>query len=300
MESKQSEGKNDDNDGDFFVEELVKFTNTSNYVEKVQRFMTQNCAGFETYHQRIASGEGNKFEWMDLYREFQEMVDEELENFCNLHNAVPSEVFRVIEDYVRKSDEEEFIPLFLKTMNEEHFFEQMCACATELTKEETALATLQNESKGEASMSGIWYLVPESIDTDDLNNWLKALGMPWPFKKLFMSAHKKPMKAIINHVPGNVFEISIGIPFFGQWTVKVTLDGEWSVGKDRMGKPLRLLGEEGECGDVTLNVKDRNDGLMMAFFTMTGPNSVRMHREYFYGGTDSGAPVAKLTCSFRK
>jgi hypothetical protein len=38
MESKRSEGKDDDDDrsGNFFVEELVKFTNNSNYVEKVR------------------------------------------------------------------------------------------------------------------------------------------------------------------------------------------------------------------------------------------------------------------------
>lgn len=38
MESKRSEGKDDDDDpsGNFLVEELVKFTNNSNYVEKVR------------------------------------------------------------------------------------------------------------------------------------------------------------------------------------------------------------------------------------------------------------------------
>ena len=33
--------------------------------------MVRNCEGFESYHKRIESGEGNKLEWMDLFREYQ-------------------------------------------------------------------------------------------------------------------------------------------------------------------------------------------------------------------------------------
>jgi hypothetical protein len=32
--------------------------------------MQRNCTGFESYHDRLKSGEGNKLEWMDLYREY--------------------------------------------------------------------------------------------------------------------------------------------------------------------------------------------------------------------------------------
>lgn len=284
------------------IEALIKFTNTTNYVNKVQSFMESNCAGFESYNERLASGEGNKLEWMDLFREYQDMIDEELESFCRENDTNPSEMFDIIDNYVNQSRDEDFIPLFLKTMNEEHFFEQMCACASEVSKEEKALETLQNEEKGENSMSGIWYLVPESIDAEDLQNWLTVLGMPWPFKKLFKSAHKKPMKSIINHVPGRIFEISIAIPFFGTWSINVKLNGDWGTGKDRVGRPLRLLGEEESNGDVTMHVKDRSGSLMLVFLSMTGPSSIRMHREFYSGGVDIGSANAdaKLTCSFKK
>lgn len=211
-------------------------------------------------------------------------------------------MFKLIENFVNKAEEEEFIPLFLKTMNEEHFFDQMAALASESAREEAVVETIQNEEKGETSMSGIWYLVPESIDLDDLNTWLDVLRMPWPFKKLFQTAHKKPMKAIINHVPGSVIDISIAIPFFGSQNFNVKLDGEWSVGKDRIGRPLQLLGEEGRDSDVTLHVKDRGGSLMMIFLSLTGPNSIRIHREIYCNGVDSGTPNADATlrCSFRK
>lgn len=233
---------------------------------------------------------------------FEDLIDSELGNFCELHDVEPTEIFKLIEKYVNEAEDEEFIPLFLKTMNEEHFFEQMCACACESLREEAAIETSQNEEKGETSMSGIWYLVPESIDKDDLNVWLTVLGMPWPFKKLFQSAHKKPMKAIIKHIPHSVIDISIAIPFFGNQNFHVKLDGQWSVGKDRIGRPLQLLGEECHNSDVTLHVKDRGGSLMMIFLSMTGPNSVSIYREMYCNGVDSGTPNADATlkCSFRK
>ena len=125
--------------------------------------MSENCVGFESYHARVASGEGNKLEWMDLFHDYQgqlylyahiqshihspsllsysnvyvkilhceiyfsctyfivceELIDAELGNFCELHDAVPSEVFQLIENFVNDSEKEEFVPLFLKTMSEE-------------------------------------------------------------------------------------------------------------------------------------------------------------------------------------
>jgi hypothetical protein len=232
-----------------------------------------------------------------------ELIDAELGDFCELHDAVPTEIFNLIERYVEKAEDEDFIPLFLKTMNEEHFFEQMCACASECAREEAVSETIHNEEKGETSMSGLWYFVPESMDADDLNVWLGVMGMPWPFKKLFQTAHKKPMKAIINHVSGAVLDMSIAIPFFGNQSFNVKLDGsgEWSVGKDRMGRSYHLRGEECHNSDVTLHVKDRGGALMMIFLSRTGPNSISIYREFYCNGVDSGTPNADATlrCAFR-
>lgn len=231
-----------------------------------------------------------------------EIVDGELEKFCEQHDAVPSDVFAAIERYLSASADEEFIPLFLKTINEDFFFEQMCSFAREHSREDEVIDTLQNEEKGESSMSGIYHHVPESIDVDDLNNWLSVLGLPWPFKKLFIAAHKKPMKNTIIHVPKLKFEICIKIPFFGNVVYDVKLDGKWGTVKDRADKPIQILGEEQDNGDVTLHVKDRGGGLMMIFLSMTGPDTFRMHREYYCNGVDSGSPNADavLRCSFRK
>lgn len=231
-----------------------------------------------------------------------DLIDAELGKFCEQIDAQPSEVFEVIESYLRNNNDEEFIPVFLKTMNEEHFFEQMHSYASEANREAAVVETLENEEKGETSMSGIYYFVPESVDKDDLNVWLDVMGMPWPFKKLFLSAHKKPMKTTIVHIPKHKFEICLNIPFFGNVLFDVKMDGQWCVGKDRIGRPLQLLGEESENGDVTLHVKDRGGALMMIFLSMTSSNTIRMHREFYINGVDSGTPGADavLTCSFRK
>ena len=65
-----------------------------------------------------------------------EIVDDELERFCQLNDADPTNIAKTIERYVTAAEDDDFIPIFLKTMNEEHFFEQMCACALESSREE--------------------------------------------------------------------------------------------------------------------------------------------------------------------
>jgi len=301
MESKASEGKDDRSDT-FIVEELVKFTNTSNYVNKVQDFMLDNCRGFESYRDQVKSGEGNKLEWMDLFRDYQELVDAELGNFCEQHEVEPSEVFTSIERYLSDSADEEFIPLFLKTMNEEHFFEQMHSYASEARRDNTVEEVLQNEEKGESSMSGIYHLEPESLDKDEIDSWLDVMRLPWPFKKMFKSAHKRPMKATIVHISQVKFEICIAVPFFGNMLFDVKLNGEWCTGMNRLGQPIKLRGEEQDNGDVILYVKDRGGSLMMIFMSMTSPSTIRMYREFYSGGEDLGAQSADavLTCNFRK
>lgn len=301
MESKASEGKDDRSDS-YIVEELVKFTNTSNYVNKVQDFMLDNCRGFESYRDQIKSGEGNKLEWMDLFRDYQELVDVELGNFCEQMEVDPSDVFASIKRYLSDSADEEFIPLFLKTMNEQHFFEQMHSYASEANRDNAAEEVLQNEEKGESSMSGIYHLVPESLDKDDIDKWLNAMGLPWPFKKMFKSAHKRPMKTTIVHISKVKFEICLAVPFFGNMLFDVNLNGDWCSGTNRIGQPIKLRGQEQENGDVTLQVRDRSGSLMMIFMSMTSPNTVRMYREFYSGGEDLGTPHADavLSCNFSK
>lgn len=42
---------------------------------QVQDFMLDNCRGFESYRDQIESGEGNKLEWMDLFRDYQGVME---------------------------------------------------------------------------------------------------------------------------------------------------------------------------------------------------------------------------------
>ena len=303
MESKYGEEKGDEKEAkssaEMYMEGLVQFMNSTDYILKVQDFMKANCGGFETYSDRIKSGEGNKLEWIDIYKDYYTLVEGELHRYCESTDMDPGSIFRIIEDYLHRNEQdEEFIPLFLKITNETHFFEQMCACAQEESRESLALNALAGECKGEMSMSSVWYLEPRSVDADELGNWLTVLGVPWPFRKLFMKAHKKPMKAVVIHDPRRKFELSISIPFFGTWSIDVELNGDWCEGSDRIGRKLKVKGVEDCNGDISLMIVDKAGCLMLVFLSMTSSTSLRMQREFFYSGVDTGSPDATLVVQF--
>lgn len=296
MDSKTCEEKGEND----IIQELVFFTNTSDYKNKIERFMRSNCSEFHDYHSRMRSGEGNKMEWMDIFQSYQDLVEAELQDFCEQHELTINEVFDKIRDQLASTQDIEFLPLFMKTMDEQHLFDQLCFCAMESTRERDALAAEAAEEKGAISLSGIYTLDSDSVDIQELDAWMAALSIPWAFKKLFKSAHKKAMTCVCVHTPGVNCELTISIPFFGSWSLTFGVNGERTVCKDRIGRPVRVTGREDDLGDLTVKLVDSSGSLMMIFITMLSGNKMRLYRELYLCGEERGSPDATLTLHFVK
>lgn len=297
MDSKTScEGKGDT---DIF-QELIIFTNTSDYRAKMEKFMLDNCADFHDYHDRMRSGEGNKLEWMDIFNEYQQLVEYELGRFCEFNDASVADIFEQIQNHLAMSRDADFLPLFMKTMEEQHLFDQLCFYASQSSRENEVLDMARSEAKGDASMSGIYHLDPERVNMQELNEWMTALSIPWAFKQLFKTAHRKSMKCVCLHTPGRSLDVTITLPFFGSWAFSLSLNGEWASCKDRVGRRIRLSGSEDSMGDVTARLIDTSGSLMMIFMSVVGTNDLRLYREFYGSGEERGSPDACLTLHFVK
>jgi hypothetical protein len=298
MESKISEGKGEND----IIQELVIFTNTAEYKSKMDKFMRLNCADFHDYHSRMRSGEGNKMEWMDVFQNYQELVEDELQKFCDQNDSNITEIFEKIRDHLASSQDTDFLPLFMKTMDEQHLFDQLCFCASEASREREAMAAeaIASEEKGAIALSGIYALASERVDPQEVDSWMVALSIPWAFKKLFKSAHKRAMRCVCVHTPGGHCELTVSIPYFGSWSLSFDVNGEWASCKDRVGRPVRVSGREDDLGDLTVKLIDASGTLMMIFVTMVSGNDMRLYRELYLCGEERGSPDATLTLHFMK
>lgn len=141
------------------IEDLVEYMNSINYTQTIQVFFKNNCAGFEEYARFVKTGMGNKLEWTTIYHNYIELIEEQLEIFCKKNHINVNELFTSIQDYVSSnSNENEFIPIFLKATDENHFFEQMYLYSMENSLTQNAIEMSENEGKGEESMTGLFVL----------------------------------------------------------------------------------------------------------------------------------------------
>jgi hypothetical protein len=187
MESKHGEGKfldeklsakgeRSSRDGyiDPLVEEFVEFTTSNDYIATVKQFYENNCAGFEEYESFIESGAGMKLEWMDTHRRYMELVDEQLNEYCRQNGYSAIDVFNRIQDTISNDNYSDFVPLFLKSIEEGFFFEQMSTYALQNDIERDAKRV--NRQHNSESISGVWYLDPDRVDDGELRDWVEKAG----------------------------------------------------------------------------------------------------------------------------
>ena len=159
---------------DPLVEEFVEFTTSNNYVATVKQFYSDNCNGFEDYENFVKSGAGMKLEWMETYRKYMELVDEQLNGYCRQNGYSAMDVFNRIQDTISNDKYSDFAPLFLKSIEETFFFEQMSAYALQNDKERDAERA--NRQCDNESINGVWYLDPDRVDSDELRDWVENAG----------------------------------------------------------------------------------------------------------------------------
>mmetsp|Transcript_3338 Transcript_3338/g.5225 ORF Transcript_3338/g.5225 Transcript_3338/m.5225 type:complete len:213 (+) Transcript_3338:2-640(+) len=205
--------------------------------------------------------------------------------------------------YVSSSGDDEFIPLFLKTTDELHFFEHMGSYATGVLREQQVLDASESKSevKGEDGMGGVWQMDPERIDVADMTNWLVKYGVPWPFRKLFIGAHKKPLRLIIAHDDTSL-EITNSVPFFGSWTVSFNMDGSWKSSTDRRNNPIRTRAIQKSDCSVEAFIKSSKSSLVVINLRQVNGTSLVLRRELYVNGRENkdDEPDAVFTLYFNK
>jgi hypothetical protein len=265
------------------VEELVSYLNSTDYNQRISTFFQRYCADFSDYQTRQVSGLGNKLEWMDIHNEYLELVESELQSFCEMKQLDCQEIFHQIQRFIAKNGEGEFIPMFLKTTDENYFFEQMYSLANESILMNHVEEISANEEKGEESLTGIWHTDPLKFNELELSDWLSALGIPWVFRKLVIRSQRSANKIIIAHIPHQQFEISTVLPVFGTWTISLSLGGKWQSGSNRFGDPIRVSGREREDG-IHIQLKNTKTGCLTVFTIAYREEHLLMYRELFLSG----------------
>jgi hypothetical protein len=287
-------GENDEDSDSSIVEELVSYLNSTDYNERISTFFHQHCADFHDYQTRQVSGLGNKLEWMNIHNEYLELVENELQSFCEMKQLDSQEIFLQIQRFIEKNGEGEFIPMFLKTTDENYFFEQMYSLANESILMNHVEEISANEGKGDESFTSIWHTDPMKFNEVELSDWLVALGVPWVFRKLVLRSQRSSNKVMIAHIPREQFEISTILPIFGSWIISVSLNGKWQSGSNRFGDPIRVSGRETADGAVHIQLKNTKTGCLTVFTISSREEHLVMYRELFLSGEEQQSPDAIL------
>ena len=284
---------------DPIVEDFVEFTSSTEYTAAIKEFYQENCLGFEDYEEFKTSGAGNKLEWMDTYHRYMALIDEQLDEFCRSRGHVAADVFDRIQATLSDNRYSEFTPLFLKSIEEQFFFEQMCACALQRDKEKAAERAHDRSDGG--SLSGVWILDPDTIDKNELNDWPAKAGAPWVFRKLFVMAHKKRFKCVVVHTAQN-FSFSVNLPLLGSRSVNYILDGKWRPGThDTLSSKACM-----EDGVVTTYVNRRVPGaeneardpvLLTTRYELT-PGGISIIRKMYLDGSEDHREDCRLSMYF--
>lgn len=307
-----SEEKLDSNE--IIIENLINFLNSINYITTINNFISLNCLEFQNYYINSKNGIGNKLEWIEIYHKYIELIEEQLELFSLQYNLTNDRIINEIENYILKYNDNEFLPLYLKIIDENYFFEQMYSYSIEKLLINNVNEISENEEKGEETMTGkiiyiyifiililfffllgLWYIDPERTNEEELSNWLTVLGIPWVFRKLFIRSQRSSSKVIVSHESNQLFNIVTHVPVFGTWNVNVNLTDTWANHSSRLGDPVRIRGVESEPNIVNIQLKNTKTGVLQVFTISYENEYLKLYREMYLSGIQEGHPNATLS-----
>jgi hypothetical protein len=286
---------------DPIVEDFVEFTSSNEYMAAIKEFYQENCHGFEDFEEFQASGAGNKLEWMDTYHRYMALVDEQLNEFCRSRRYDAADVFERIQATVTDNRYSEFTPLFLKSIEEGFFFEQMCACALQRDKERAAERAHDRSDGG--SLSGVWILDTDRVDRDELNDWPAKAGAPWVFRKLFVMAHKKKFRCVVVHTAQN-FSFSLNLPLLGSRSVTYILDGKWRPGTHDTVSSKAFMEDGAVITYVNRRVpgaenESRDPVLLVTRYELT-PGGIKILRKMYLDGSEDHREDSRMSLHFNR
>ena len=154
----------------------------------------------------IRSGSGLRLEWMDTYKRFMDMVDIQLDEFCRIYTSLTTnQVFDKLQEAIDQIDDAAYVPLLIKSLDEQYFFSQMNSHAQrkvnssslpEKSDSKTDHQTEDGNKVGSRSsvsgsisslttsaFEGMWFADIGAVSSQ-FDNWLAKVGVPWAFRKI--------------------------------------------------------------------------------------------------------------------
>ncbi len=247
MSEGKHEGKGSEDassDVDPILEEFAEFATSSAFADDIADFLKENCGSFaskdfEDGREKISDGE-QKLEWTALHKEYLDLLEKKLEDFCEEKGITPEDIFAKIED-ASQSSYAEFLPQFITNTDYTYFAAQMNALADESQSKQIALDAAHDESRSIGfNLSGVWK--PQgNADTGELKKFVKFNNVPWMFRRLFVAAQRQVKQVTIHHMDTHL-EFKYRIKFFGNRVQRIPLDNIPSVRKNLWRVKVKVRG----------------------------------------------------------
>ena len=284
-EGKEGKSSGDAPDIDPLLADFAEFATSSAFSDEVTAFMRSNCApfasdNFDDGRSNISEGE-QKLEWTATHREYLEVVESKLEEFCAEKGTSPEDVFAKIEE-ASQSSLAEFLPQFITNTDYVYFATQMNALADEAQSKDDALAAAQDDNELGFNLSGVW--VPqENVDVDKVKKFVKFNNVPWMFRRLFVMAQRQVKQVVIQHTEAQM-QFKYRIKFFGNRVQRIPLNNITTTRKNLWRVKVSVRGWNDTDTDPP-HVRMRSSG--QSYFP---EGSFSEHSFHIENGSSDGRP----------
>ena len=129
-----------------------------------------------------------------------DMVDVQLDDFCRIYTSfTTNQVFDRLQEAIGQIDDAAYVPLLIKSLDEQYFFSQMSSHAQRKVNSRSlpdmADSKTEDGNKAGSSVSasisslttsafeGMWFADIGAVSSQ-FDNWLAKVGVPWAFRKI--------------------------------------------------------------------------------------------------------------------
>ena len=168
---------------------------SSKFRKELDTFFSFHCDDFED----ADVDSEQRLEWTEVFEKYVGKIEEQLEQFCGIHQLAPEGVFTMVQRACQSGMlDDEFLPSILSVTDYRFFIEQMGLMAMEDSWHRRAEALGKDaaaggEGKGgdDPTLSGVWLVATKdgkeqlTETRGGLDKYLKAVGVPPSLHGLF-------------------------------------------------------------------------------------------------------------------
>lgn len=165
-------------------------------------------------------GKEQKLEWGSVYSEYVDWLETQLTQFCESHDSSPEEIFAELKRCM-KSDDSDFMPIFMQNTEYRVFLDQMRLYANARRTRKIALAAAEEDSF-DLNFSGHWVVDTTFNHKASAEDYMEATNCPWIFRKIFLhAATSKYLNVYIDQDGDESIRFSYRFKFFGGIDIRV-------------------------------------------------------------------------------